>query len=202
MLLHRLAAWRGLQPLLGASRGAAWQAAAGRMLGNSSSSSDSEDEAWPPAAAGGGGSGGSGSSSSSDEAEEPSPLIDLFDISAEEGGLTAEEAAWLKELQRDAAAVTADDGSYDPAAFAALGLPPPDAAVPAEAQRLLQAGVVGAPNAGKSTLVNQLVQAKVRAGWVGGGGGGGWVGGCRRWAWVRHLAGRCGGTATHSRRHS
>lgn len=141
MLLRRLAQAKALQPLLGSYRGA-WQAA-GHLFSSLSDSSDDERSSAAAAA---------GSSSTSD-CEELGP----------------EEAAWLEQLQRDAAAAD----SLDPADLAqldeALGLAAPDrnaADVPPEDQKLLQAGVVGAPNAGKSTLVNRLVNAKVCAWWA------------------------------------
>ncbi|PRW56927.1 GTPase Era [Chlorella sorokiniana] len=79
--------------------------------------------------------------------------------------LGAGVAALQAELRAAAEALEAGEAAA-PDLQQLLGLPLPDQDfqdVPAERQRLVQAGVVGAPNAGKSTLVNALVNAKVSA---------------------------------------
>lgn len=70
-----------------------------------------------------------------------------------EAGLAALLAAAEAESQQLAAAGATVGGNAN--------RPWADSEVPADQQRLLQAGVMGVPNAGKSTLVNALVGTKV-----------------------------------------
>lgn len=73
---------------------------------------------------------------------------------------TAEVAAFFDELSRDAAAL--ESGGPELQRELDEMLEGIQGHVPVDQQRLLQAGVLGVPNAGKSTLVNGLVGRKVR----------------------------------------
>jgi tRNA U34 5-carboxymethylaminomethyl modifying GTPase MnmE/TrmE len=74
-------------------------------------------------------------------------------------GLDPQAAAFLAELRRDAKLMA--EGEDDLQQGLDQQMEGWGQGVPAEQQRLLQVAVVGAPNAGKSTLVNVLVGAKV-----------------------------------------
>ncbi|KAI3438239.1 hypothetical protein D9Q98_000676 [Chlorella vulgaris] len=74
---------------------------------------------------------------------------------------TAEVAAFFDELSRDAAAL--ESGGPELQRELDEMLEGIQGHVPVDQQRLLQAGVLGVPNAGKSTLVNGLVGRKVSA---------------------------------------